>query len=161
MYGRALRRRGEPLIPQDSEAVTGSEEETEALGHRIASTLASADVVYLVGDLGAGKTCLARGIARGLSAGPRQVASPTFALLHEYAGQGGGVVLRHLDLYRLRDTPRELEVLALPESVRGAPLLVEWPNRSLEAILPPTVRVALETLPEGRRKVRISRAPRP
>jgi tRNA threonylcarbamoyl adenosine modification protein YjeE len=88
------------------------------------------------------------------------VASPTFALLHEYAGEGGEIVLRHLDLYRLQDTPRELEVLGLPESVAGAPVLVEWPNRSLEAVLPPTLRVVLETLPEGRRRIRLARVSR-
>jgi tRNA threonylcarbamoyladenosine biosynthesis protein TsaE len=126
----------------------------------MAASLAPTDVVYLVGDLGAGKTCLAQGIARGLSAAPRQVASPTFALLHEYAGEGGEIVLRHLDLYRLEDTPRELEVLGLPESVAGAPVLVEWPNRSLEAVLPPTLRVVFETLPDGLRRVRAARVPR-
>lgn len=135
------------------EAVTHSEEETEAEGRGLAASLAREDVVYLEGDLGAGKTCFARGVASGLGAASRDVASPTFAILHEYAGPSGGIVLRHLDLYRLADSPRELEVLGLPESVAGAPVIVEWPNRSLEAVLPPTRRILLARDPAGRRIV--------
>lgn len=137
------------------ELLSRSEEETERIGERLAASLSGSDVVYLTGPLGAGKTCLARGVARGLGAAPREVASPTFALLHEYAGEGGGIVLRHLDLYRLEDASRELEVLGLPESVAGAPVLVEWPNRSLAAVLPATRQVAIEVLPGGARRLRI------
>lgn len=137
------------------ETISRSEEETEDLGSRLSAALRPSDVVYLVGDLGAGKTCLARGVARGLGAAARQVASPTFALLHEYADETGGIVLRHLDLYRLEDTPRDLEVLALPESVEGAPVLVEWPSRSLLQVLPPTREVRFQVLPDGSRRIRV------
>jgi tRNA threonylcarbamoyladenosine biosynthesis protein TsaE len=133
------------------EIVSGGEEETEAEGRRLAASLAAGDVVYLEGDLGAGKTCFARGVASGLGAEPREVASPTFAILHEYVGKEGRIVLRHLDLYRLADTARELEVLGLPESVADAPVVVEWPSRSLEAVLPPTRRIRLDRDPRGRR----------
>lgn len=136
-----------------AELVSRSEEETERFGERFSATLSDFDVVYLSGALGAGKTCLARGVARGLGAASREVASPSFALLHEYAGEGDRIVLRHLDLYRLEDLPRELEVLGLPESVAGAPVLVEWPNRSLAAVLPPTREVSLEALPGGERRI--------
>lgn len=135
--------------------VSRSDQETERFGERLAATLSGDDVVYLSGALGAGKTCLARGVARGLGAEAREVASPTFALLHEYAGEGGRIVLRHLDLYRLEDSSRELDVLGLPESVAGAPVLVEWPNRSLEAVLPPTRRVTIEVLEGGERRIRL------
>jgi tRNA threonylcarbamoyladenosine biosynthesis protein TsaE len=134
---------------------TRSEEETERLGERLAGMLSRSDVVYLSGGLGAGKTCLARGVARGLDALPREVASPTFALLHEYAGRDGRIVLRHLDLYRLGDSARELEVLGLPESVVGAPVLVEWPNEVLRAVLPPTREVSIEPQPDGSRKIAV------
>jgi tRNA threonylcarbamoyladenosine biosynthesis protein TsaE len=137
------------------ETISRSEEETEELGNRLSATLRASDVVYLVGDLGSGKTCLARGVAKGLGAAARQVASPTFALLHEYADESGGIVLRHLDLYRLEDSPRELQVLSLPESVEGAPVLVEWPNRSLSGVLPPTREVRLQVLPDGSRRIRV------
>ncbi len=116
--------------------MTRSEEETEAFGESLAADLAPGDVVYLVGDLGAGKTCLARGVARGLGAATREVASPTFAILHEYAGADGTIRLRHLDLYRLKDRGEDLEVLGLPESVAGAPVVVEWPGRAVRKAPP-------------------------
>ena len=141
----------------ESPAVSGSEAETEALGERLSASLSARDVVYLVGDLGSGKTAFARGIARGLGAEARGVASPTFALLHEYARPGGEVVLRHLDLYRLADDPRELEVLGLPDALSGAPVCVEWPNRAIRAALPPTIEVGIETQPDERREITITR----
>ena len=137
------------------EEVTRSEEETEALGEALAARLSSSDVVYLVGDLGAGKTCLARGVARGLGAAVREVASPTFAILHEYGGAGGEILLRHLDLYRLEDRARDLEILGLPGSVSSAPIVVEWPGAAIRKLLPPTIEIRIETLPAGDRRITV------
>lgn len=136
------------------ETLSRSEQETEGFGRDLAAGLSSGDVVYLVGSLGAGKTALARGLAAGLGALPRQVASPTFAILHEYAAGSGAIVLRHLDLYRLEDREAELSVLGLPGSVAGAPVAVEWPGKAIRSALPPTVEVELEVLPDGRRMIR-------
>lgn len=139
------------------EAVTRSEAETETLGERLAARLTAKDVVFLEGDLGAGKTAFARGLARGLGASEREVASPTFALLHEYAGKDGAIVLRHLDLYRLSDSARELQVLGLPESMDGAPVCIEWPREAVRKILPPTVEVRIAAEPGGQgRRVSIA-----
>jgi tRNA threonylcarbamoyladenosine biosynthesis protein TsaE len=140
------------------EVVTHSEAETEALGAALAATLPPHAVVYLMGELGAGKTALARGIARGLGVPAREVASPTFALVHEYAGSGGRIVLRHLDLYRLADDSRELEALGLPEALSGAPACVEWPGAAIRSALPPTIEVRLEALPDETRRIRVLRA---
>jgi tRNA threonylcarbamoyladenosine biosynthesis protein TsaE len=137
-------------------AVTRSEEETEAFGESLAADLSPDDVVYLIGDLGAGKTCLARGLARGLGAVSREVASPTFALLHEYAGADGTIRLRHLDLYRLKDRSEDLEVLGLPEAVAGAPIVVEWPGEAIRKALLPTVEVRIDRLPDGARRIAVS-----
>lgn len=139
-------------------AVTASEAETEAFGESLALSLAKDDVVYLRGELGSGKTALVRGIARGLGAREREVASPTFALLHEYGGAGGEVVLRHLDLYRLADDPRELAVLGLPGAVAGAPVCVEWPRQAIRALLPPSVEVELSVGGDERRRIRVRRS---
>ena len=125
-------------------AVTRSEEETEAFGESLAADLAPGDVVYLLGDLGAGKTCLARGVARGLGAVAREVASPTFAILHEYAGADGTIRLRHLDLYRLKDRSEELQILGLPESVAGAPIVLGSGMRS-EFLSRPSFPAATKT----------------
>jgi tRNA threonylcarbamoyladenosine biosynthesis protein TsaE len=142
----------------DRSALTHSAGETESLGERLASELSADDVIYLEGDLGAGKTAFARGLARGLGAAAREVASPTFALLHEYAGEEGAIVLRHLDLYRLADTPKELEVLGLPESIAGAPVCIEWPRDAVRRVLPPTIEVRIESEPGGEGR-RVSIAP--
>src|SRR5262249_42138759 len=139
-------------------SVSQSVDETESLGERLATRLSAGDVVYLEGDLGAGKTAFARGLARGLGAAAREVASPTFALLHEYAGSSGEIVLRHLDLYRLSDSAKELEVLGLPESVAGAPVCIEWPREAIRRVLPPTVAVRIDREPGGeRRRVAIAK----
>jgi len=139
----------------DAVTVTASEAETEEAGRVFAETLRDGEVVYLKGDLGAGKTCFARGVARGLGAPVIEVASPTFAILHEYAAPDGRIVLRHLDLYRLEDSLRDLEVLGLPDSVEGAPVLVEWPKPSLRAVLPPTREIEFTAVSPGERRIRL------
>jgi tRNA threonylcarbamoyladenosine biosynthesis protein TsaE len=143
---------------------TRSEAETEAFGEQLAATLSRSDVVYLVGDLGAGKTTLARGLARGLGAQTREVASPTFALLNEYVARGGagnaGIVLRHLDLYRLADDPKDLAVLGLPDAVADAPVCVEWPGEAIRRLLPPTVEITIGRDGGDARRIRVRRARR-
>ena len=140
-----------------TETRTATAEETEEVGRGLAATLSPSDVVYLVGELGAGKTTLARGLARGLGARAREVASPTFALLHEYAGPAGAIVLRHLDLYRLGDDPRELGVLGMPDAVAGAPVCVEWPGQAIRALLPPTVEVTIRPEAGEIRRILVAR----
>ncbi|MBI4371987.1 MAG: tRNA (adenosine(37)-N6)-threonylcarbamoyltransferase complex ATPase subunit type 1 TsaE [Elusimicrobia bacterium] len=102
-----------------------TEEDTAALGRRVGRRLRAGDLVLLYGELGAGKTVFARGLAWG--AGFRgRVASPTFALAHVY--RGGRLTLHHLDLYRLKTG--ELAELGLDELLadpRGA-VAVEWPE---------------------------------
>ena len=110
---------------------TTSAEETEAFGAHLASARPSRDdalyVVYLTGDLGAGKTTLARGLLRSLGV-TGAVRSPTYTLVEVYE-LGGGLIALHLDLYRLSD-PAELHNLGLREWARGGHLwLIEWPER--------------------------------
>ena len=97
-----------------------------ALGERLARALPPHGVVLLTGNLGAGKTTLAKGIVSGLGAAPaEEVSSPTFTLIHEY---GNGRVY-HVDLYRLEE-PRELATLGLEELFeRNAMVLIEWGER--------------------------------
>jgi tRNA threonylcarbamoyladenosine biosynthesis protein TsaE len=103
-----------------------SEAETIELGRRLARELPPRGVVLLTGNLGAGKTTLAKGIVSGLGAAePDDISSPTFTLIHEYAG--GRVY--HVDLYRL-DEEREVSTLGLEELFeRDAMVLIEWGER--------------------------------
>lgn len=120
---------------------------TLALGARL-TTLPRPQVVYLHGDLGAGKTTLVRGYLRALGYGGA-VRSPTYTLLERY--EFGDAVIVHFDLYRLAD-PEELHALGLRELLEEqAMLFFEWPDRG-EGLLPPasfTLRFELEG--EGRR----------
>ncbi|HEY7864262.1 MAG TPA: tRNA (adenosine(37)-N6)-threonylcarbamoyltransferase complex ATPase subunit type 1 TsaE [Thermoanaerobaculia bacterium] len=143
-----------------NEILSRSETETEDAGRRLAAELSPDDVVYLRGDLGAGKTAFVRGLAAGLCARDREVASPTFAIVHEYADAREVVVLRHLDLYRLEDDTRELEALGLPEALSGAPLAVEWPGKAVRALLPPTIEVQIARRGDGEREITVQRAKR-
>lgn len=106
---------------------TNSEEETRALGVEIGRRLPAGAVVLLIGDLGAGKTALAKGIVQGLdAAAPEEVTSPTYTLIHEYAGRRK---VYHLDLYRL-ETAGEVIALGIDELMdKEAVLLVEWGER--------------------------------
>jgi len=109
---------------------------TLRLGARIARVLAPGDLALLSGGLGAGKTFLARAIARGLGVTDR-IPSPTFSLVHEYACAIG--TLLHVDLYRVRDDPgafvRELARLGLYERrAEGAVLVVEWGEEAQQAL---------------------------
>ena len=103
-----------------------SEDETRAFGARLARVLEAGDLIGLRGDLGAGKTCLVRGLAEGLGIPPGRVRSPTFTLIGEYSG--GRLPLYHLDLYRLE--PTDVDGLALREYLDGDGVcVVEWFER--------------------------------
>src|SRR5258708_29436265 len=111
-------------------SVCQSEEQTAAAGRAIARTLPTDAIVHLVGDLGAGKTFLARAIAAALGADPLEVASPSFAIVHEYPLPGRPPII-HIDGYRLTDNRRawlEVTIPALP-AAPGANL-VQWAERA-------------------------------
>lgn len=106
---------------------TRSAAETAEVGARIAAMLRPPAVVMLIGDLGTGKTTLAKGIVQALGAAPpEEVLSPTFSLVHEYEGEPK---VYHLDLYRL-DTVPQLETLGLEDIwEQRAIVLIEWGER--------------------------------
>ena len=119
---------------------------TAALGRRLAAALRPGDLVLLEGDLGAGKTALARTIVRTLVGDERlDVPSPSFALVQPYEANGRPVL--HADLYRITN-PYEVDELGLFDRV-DAIVLVEWPERSKEVADHATVSVALAVPPGG------------
>jgi tRNA threonylcarbamoyladenosine biosynthesis protein TsaE len=123
---------------------THGAEETRALGARLGRQLAAGDVLCLRGELGAGKTVLAQGVAAGLGVA-EPVSSPTFNLLQEYAGR---VPVYHLDAYRV-DSLDELIDLGFPELWHaGGVLLIEWPERIGPALPRDRLEAHLDVVPE-------------
>jgi tRNA threonylcarbamoyladenosine biosynthesis protein TsaE len=110
-----------------SSYITRSPEETIALGRQLAAQLTPPVLVVLLGDLGAGKTTLTKGIAAGLGATAEEdVTSPTFTLIHEYGGRRAKTPVYHVDLYRIENA-RELETLGLEDMLaERAVVIVEW-----------------------------------
>ena len=136
---------------------TGSDEETIELGRRIAATLPARAVVLLTGNLGAGKTTLAKGIVSGLGAAePDEVSSPTFTLIHEYQNPANGRLVYHIDLYRL-DRPQEAATLGLEEIFdREAVVLIEWGERFPRLLPPDRIEIRLQTLSTEARRIEIT-----
>jgi len=116
------------------EIVSDSVEQTFALGERLGRLVQPGDVLCLAGPLGAAKTLLTKGIARGAGVvDPRQVTSPTFTLINEYQGR---LPIYHVDVYRLRSA-RELLDLGIDEYLYGHGVcIIEWADR-VAAVLPP------------------------
>jgi len=108
-------------------------------GRSLGERLTPRGVVWLEGDLGAGKTTFAQAVADGLGV-VEPTTSPTYNLVHRYEGRAGPVY--HVDCYRLR-APDEAQDLDWEGLGRGAALLVEWPERAGAWALPPTARVRL------------------
>ena len=135
--------------------VTHSADATEAAGEGLGRTLAAGDVVGLCGELGAGKTCFVRGVARALGVEGRPV-SPTFTLINEYRGVRP---VYHVDAYRV-ESLAELAALGLEEYFDGDGVtLVEWAD-AMRALLPArTIWVRIEGVGDEPRTISVCRPP--
>ena len=133
--------------------ISRSESETIKTAYNFAQSLVPGSVVALYGELGAGKTVFARGIAGYLEV-KQQVTSPTFTLINEYYGT---IPLYHMDLYRLNNLP-EIEDIGVEEYFYGDGIcLVEWAEK-LEGLLPEhAVTINLKQIDKNRREIRIER----
>jgi len=148
--------------------VTHSPEETLALGVELSREMQPPVLVLLLGDLGAGKTTLTKGIVAGLGAATEEeVTSPTFTMIHEYGpapatalgtGRDGGARVYHVDLYRV-ETARELETLGLEDLLaERAVVIVEWGERLGPALRPVggrVIEIRLEAAGEDERRIEI------
>ena len=140
---------------------THSAEETIDVGREIAKFLDPPKVMLLRGDLGAGKTTLVKGIAAALGAAePEEVTSPTFTLIHEYAGRsvehanlGDTILLYHLDLYRI-ENQRQLDTLGMEELMTPqSVLLIEWGEKFPSVTARCNGEIVIETLHGDERRI--------
>jgi tRNA threonylcarbamoyladenosine biosynthesis protein TsaE len=132
---------------------TRSLEETLRFGERLGRELQRGDVIALFGELGAGKTALVKGIARGLDV-TQEVTSPTFTLVHEYTG--GRLPLFHIDLYRLDNVEQALAI-GIEEYLNGTgATAIEW-SEKIESLLPATaIRVHITASDDNVRRIEVA-----
>lgn len=130
--------------------ITKSAAETRALGEKLAARLRPGDVLLLEGDLGAGKSELTRGIAKGLGVA-ETVTSPSFTILNVY--ESGRYPLYHFDWYRL-ESSEELYELGMDEFLSGDGIaVVEWPGRCPDAVPEGAVRIRMTAAGENERMI--------
>ena len=135
---------------------TSTTEQTVSVGQAIGRHCQAGDVIALQGELGAGKTQLVRGIARGMGLNPRQVSSPTFVMVQEYEPAPGAdePVLVHIDAYRI-NSPEELETIGWTghgEELRDkAVVAIEWAKLIRPALGEDLLWIEIEYTPDGRR----------
>ncbi len=126
---------------------------TEAVGAQLAAGLRAGDVVHVLGELGSGKTTLVRGACRALGvSGP--VTSPTFAIAHRY-GAPGGLVVAHVDLYRLAGLEREDPELLADYLGSDRITFVEWAPEHDAELGSPRITIELSHLGDDRRRVEV------
>ncbi len=136
-----------PALPLETE----SPEETSAFGAQLAALLQPGDVVALYGDLGAGKTHLAKGICGALGIPEAEVTSPTFTLINEYAGRC--LTVYHFDAYRIR-SEAEFYELGFEDYFYGDGIcLVEWPERVASLLPEDCLRLRLSHGGDNRRRI--------
>lgn len=135
-----------------------SEAATTALGHALSARLDAGDLILLRGDLGAGKTALARAIVQAHLARygiEEDVPSPTFTLVQTY--ESPELLIAHVDLYRIEDAS-ELRELGLAEIADEGVVIVEWPERAeagIRRLSPDSLDISLTLMPEGLRRARL------
>ena len=153
-----------PLSENVRVFTTHSAEETIEVGREIAKFLGPPKVMLLRGDLGAGKTTLVKGIAAALGAAePEEVTSPTFTLIHEYAGRsvehanlGETILLYHLDLYRI-ESQRQLDTLGMEELMTPqSVLLIEWGEKFPSVTARCDGEIIIETLHGDERRITLA-----
>ena len=130
--------------------ISRSAKETRAIGQQLASVLKAGDVVLLDGDLGAGKSELARGVARGLGI-EGAVPSPSFTILNAY--DEGRIPLYHFDWYRIEDA-NEIYEMGMEEQLSGDGVaLIEWSTKAEECVPPKHMKITLQPVDENTREI--------
>lgn len=134
------------------EFVSENESDSARLGAALGQSLVPGSIVALVGDLGAGKTFLVRSIAEALGVDTDLVGSPTFVLIHEYAGR---LPVYHFDVYRLVDLEEFLELGAEELLTSDGVCLIEWADRVTEALPADRLEVRITATGESTRELKL------
>ncbi len=128
--------------------------QTEQIGETIGQHLKPGDCLCLIGALGAGKTQLTRGIARGWGSEDR-VTSPTFVLIQQYAGPPGKGSLHHVDAYRLRDSNDALTTGLGDLLDTGQTMVIEWPEHLGDLLHADRIEIRIQPLDEDQRELQV------
>ena len=129
---------------------TNSPEETKSLGKKIGKLLKQGNVVALIGNLGAGKTVIAKGLCSGLGVKEDYITSPTYTIINQYDGR---IPVYHIDLYRLKNS-KELYNLGWDEYIYGhGACIIEWADRAAEMLSEEYLTVNLEVMGKDKRKI--------
>lgn len=134
------------------EFISRSESETEEFAFSLATRLSGDEVIAFTGDLGAGKTCFTRGLARGVGYSG-EVTSPTFAIVNEYLG--GRFPIYHFDMYRIENW-EDLYSVGFFEYLDNGIIAVEWSENIAAALPDSTIFVDIEKLDEQGRKIKVT-----
>lgn len=132
---------------------TASEQETQQVAKALAKTLSPGDIIAFQGGLGAGKTAFTRGLAEGLGIDPREVSSPTFALIQEYHGKENSLI--HFDMYRIADYDSLFFTGFFDYLDSDAILAVEWSENIQEFLPDHAITVTLTPTGESTRTITI------
>ncbi len=134
-----------------TEIISNSHIETKLLGKLVSHYLQVGDIVFLNGELGAGKTKLVEGISEGLES-PQSTKSPTFVLIHEYESK---IKIYHCDLYRIKNEYEAID-LNIDEKLENGIVIIEWPEVAKGVLPPPSIEIYLShCVSENDRKITI------
>ncbi|OGW43477.1 MAG: tRNA (adenosine(37)-N6)-threonylcarbamoyltransferase complex ATPase subunit type 1 TsaE [Nitrospirae bacterium RBG_16_43_11] len=131
---------------------TTSVKETIAIGKKLGKLMSPGDVIYLTGELGAGKTCFVKGIAEGLGIRGKDITSPTFIIINEYKGK---IPLYHIDLYRI-GVIEDLRDIGMDEIVYGKGVTaIEWAERIKDVLPDERLDITLKWVDDKTRSIEI------
>jgi tRNA threonylcarbamoyladenosine biosynthesis protein TsaE len=130
--------------------VCDAPEETALLGREVSGLIQPGTVISLEGPLGAGKTTLSKGVAAALGCA-EEASSPSFTIVHEYPG--GRLPLHHFDFYRLKHLD-ELSGTGFEDCLAEGGVIVEWGDKFPEALPQGSIKLRIEILPDGVRRIR-------
>jgi len=141
------------IARQNRIEISGSSDQTIQLGQDLASSLRNRDVLVLTGPLGAGKTCLIRGIAIGLGVNDDDIKSPSFTLVNEYAGSH--LPFFHIDLYRMKDTSELYNIGWDDYLMRDGIVAVEWGEKAADFLPKKRIEISIVILSDNERRISI------